>query len=428
MSKPIPVISNLFRVVSTMSSRSFAFVIPRYFDGIAGGAETLMGNIAAHLKARGDSVEVWATCAKDNRTWANEYAPGVSEVSGIPLHRFLVDPRNLDAWIPIQLALHDGQKISTDDQLTWMVESVNSKALYTHIAQHAHEFDALFFGPYLFGTTFWGSLIAPEKSVLFPCLHDESYAYQDVIASMFRQVRGCLFNAAPEMELAQSLYGDIPGSVVGMGFDMPSAEYIAGLEPFFSDDTPYILYLGRKETGKNVHILIDYFVEAKAQGLIPDEVRLAILGGGSFEDLHRPEVLSRNDIVDLPHMSERDKQRLLRHALYLCQPSTNESFSIVIMEAWMVGTPVVVHAACPVTRHHVEVSKGGLYFSSAHDLAGVTKYFLRSSDGRKEHADAGAMYVAREYSWPAVLERFDNALSRLFSGENVGTKEPLGHG
>jgi glycosyltransferase involved in cell wall biosynthesis len=407
-----------------MTCRRFAFVIPRYFDGIAGGAETLMANIAAHLQAQGDKVEVWATCAKDNRTWANEFAPGVTEVNGLPLHRFVVGPRNLDAWIPIQLALHDGQKISTEDQLTWMAESVNSRSLFEHIARHAHEFDALFFGPYLFGTTFWGSLIAPEKSLLFPCLHDESYAYQDVIASMFRQVRGCLFNAVPEMELARSLYGDIPGSVVGMGFDMPSADYVAGLQPYFSDGIPYILYLGRKETGKNVHILIDYFVEAKAQGLIADGVKLAILGGGSFEDLHRPEVLSRSDVVDLPHMSERDKQRLLRHALYLCQPSTNESFSIVIMEAWMVGTPVVVHAACSVTRHHVEESKGGLYFSSAHDLAGVTKYFLSDSEVRRRHAEAGAAYVAHEYAWSSVLKRFDTALERLFSGECSSTKEP----
>lgn len=400
-----------------MSFRKFAFVIPRYFDGIAGGAETLMGSVAARLKARGDSVEIWSTCAKDNRSWSNEFSPGESEVNGIPVHRFLVDPRNLDAWLPIQLALHEGRKISVDDQLTWMAESVNSKALYTHIARHAEDVDALFFGPYLFGTTFWGSLIVPEKSILFPCLHDESYAYQDVIASMFRQVRGCMFNAEPEKELATSLYGEIPGGVVGMGFDVPTVERVVGLEPYFHDGAPYILYLGRKETGKNAHMLIDCFVAAKNEGLIPQEMRLAILGGGSFDDLHRPEVLRRRDVVDLPHMSELDKQRLLRHALYLCQPSTNESFSIVIMEAWMVGTPVVVHAGCSVTRDHVERSRGGLYFSSASDLAGVTRYFLQDSQARRTHAEAGAQYVAREYSWDAVLGRFDAVLSRLLDGE-----------
>jgi glycosyltransferase involved in cell wall biosynthesis len=217
------------------------------------------------------------------------------------------------------------------------------------------------------------------------------------------------------MELARSLYGDIQGGVVGMGFVPPTPEYVEALEPYLSDGAPYILYLGRKETGKNVHILIDYFVEAKAQGLLPHEVRLAILGGGSFDDLHRPEVLSRSDIIDLPHMSERDKQRLLKHALFLCQPSTNESFSIVIMEAWMVGAPVVVHSACPVTRHHVERSRGGLYCSSAHDLAGVVRYFLEDREARRRHAAAGREYVKEEYSWSSVLGRFDDVVERLIA-------------
>jgi glycosyltransferase involved in cell wall biosynthesis len=285
--------------------------------------------------------------------------------------------------------------------------------MYAHIARRAHEFDAIFFGPYLFGTTFWGSLIAPEKSILIPCLHDESYAYQEVIASMFRQVRGCLFNAEPEMYLARSLYGDIRGGVVGMGFEMPSTQSVESLPPYFESRFPYILYLGRKETGKNVHRLIDYFCSAKSDGLIPAEVKLAILGGGSFSDLHRPEAASRDDVIDLPHLSEVEKQRLLKYALYLCQPSTNESFSIVLMEAWMVGTPVAVHGECPVTRHHVVNSRGGLYFSSASDLAGVTQYFLSDGETRQKHAEHGRQYVAQEYSWGAVLERFDRVVTEL---------------
>jgi glycosyltransferase involved in cell wall biosynthesis len=407
----------------------FCFVPPRYFDGIAGGAETLMGGLAHALQARGDAVEILTTCAKDNRTWANDFEAGESVVNGIKVTRFAVDERDLDRWIPIQCALHEGSQISADDQLTWMWESVNSKAMYAHIAQHAPEFDAIFFGPYLFGTTFWGSLIAPEKSILIPCLHDESYAYQEVIASMFRQVLGCLFNAEPEMHLARSLYGEIRGGVVGMGFELPSAQSVGSLSPYFDSTFPYILYLGRKETGKNVHRLIDYFCSAKSDGLIPAEVKLAILGGGSFSDLHRPEAVKREDVIDLPHLSEVEKQRLLRHALYLCQPSTNESFSIVLMEAWMVGTPVAVHAECPVTRHHVVASGGGLYFSSASDLAGVTHYFLSDGDARQKHAELGRRYVEQQYSWGAVLDRFDAQLRGLFerkASDEAKTDAPLG--
>jgi glycosyltransferase involved in cell wall biosynthesis len=397
----------------------FCFVAPRYFDGIAGGAETLIAGLAHALQARGDEVEILTTCAKDNRTWADEFEPGETIVNRIKVTRFKVDERDLDRWIPIQCAIHEGTQVSVNDQMTWMSESVNSKALYAHLVQRRDDFDAIFFGPYLFGTTFWGSLIAPEKSILIPCLHDESYAYLEVIGSMFRQVRGCLFNAEPEMYLARSLYGDIGGGVVGMGFDVPTREHVESLSPYFEDSCPYILYLGRKETGKNVHRLIDYFCAAKNDGLIPPEVKLAILGGGSFSDLHRPEAVSRGDIIDLPHLSEIEKQRLLRHALYLCQPSTNESFSIVLMEAWMVGTPVAVHGECAVTRHHVVKSGGGLYFSSAPDLAGVTRHFLDNPEMARTHAELGRRYVEREYSWGAVLDRFDAVVRELAQGREA---------
>lgn len=405
-----------------MTRRSYCFVLPRYFEGIAGGAETLMGGLARALKSRGDEVEIVATCARDNRTWENELSEGETSVDGIKVTRFPVDKRNLDLWIPIQVAISEGKPVTAAEQLSWMTESVSSQALYSYLVQNGSRFDLSFFGPYLFGTTFWGSMLNPSKSVLIPCLHDESYAYLDVIASMFRQVRGCLFNAQPEMHLARSLYGDVPGDVVGMGFEPPSRDVVAGLEPYFTDGAPYILYLGRKETGKNVQVLIDYFIAAKEEGSIPAEVKLVILGGGSFSDLYRNSALARGDIIDLPHLSEREKQRLLRHALYLCQPSTNESFSIVIMEAWMVGTPVVVHGKCAVTRHHVVESGGGLYFTSSGDLGAVTAFYLERPEARRAHAEAGRRYVEAEYSWGAAIERFDRAVAMLTGPTLMGAK------
>jgi glycosyltransferase involved in cell wall biosynthesis len=403
------------------TSRRFCFVVPRFFEGIAGGAETLMGALALKLHERGDYVELLATCARDNRTWSNEFPSGESSVSGMRLIRFPVDERDLDRWIPIQVAIHEGKTVSYDDQLTWMKESVNSQALYEYLARTGGSFDAIFFGPYLFGTALWGSQIHPNKSILIPCLHDECYAYLDVIAAMFRNVRGCLFNAGPEMQLARSIYGDIRGGVVGMGFNPPNKNEIDLLEPYFEQQFPYILYLGRKEMGKNAHVLMDYFCEAKGLGLIEHETRLVILGGGSFSDLYRQDLLERGDIIDLPHLSERDKQRVIKHALYLCQPSTNESFSIVLMEAWMLGTPVVVHGECPVTKHHVIESAGGLYISAASDLGGVTQFFSESNN-RDQFATRGLNYVNCEFSWEAVLKRFDRCFSSMIKDDSAHTQ------
>lgn len=386
--------------------RRYAFTVPRFGEGIAGGAETLAGALARQLYLRGDDIEVWTTCAKDNRTWENEYPEGKAEEFGLCVKRFPVDARNLDIWIPRQINIHEGLRLSVEDQLAWMSEGVNSTPLYRHIEKHAPSLDAVFFAPYLFGTTFFGALVCPEKSILIPCLHDENYAYTEIMQSLFRQVRGCLFNSAPEQELARMLYGDVRGGEVGMGFDAPA---FVKREPYFKETFPYILYVGRKETGKNVHVLIDCFIAFK--DACPEAVvKLVIVGGGEFSDLHRPQALERGDIVDLSHATEGEKESLITHSLFVCQPSRNESFSIVLMEAWLQGVPVVVSAGCPVTKHHVHESGGGLYFASSEDFAGICRELSGNDALRCSLGEAGREYVARKFNWKVVLERFDEVI------------------
>ncbi|MCB0332205.1 MAG: glycosyltransferase family 4 protein [Bdellovibrionales bacterium] len=393
--------------------RRYAFIPPRFGEEVVGGAETLIANLASKLHARGNHVDIFTTCARDNRTWANEYKQGKSTAYGLPVERFSVDERDLESWIPKQIAISEGMALSVDDQLEWMAHSVNSQALYAHLAAERDNYDAFFFGPYLFGTTFWGSLISPEKSYLIPCLHDEYYAYTDVVRSMFRQVAGCIFNASPEMDLARALVGNVQGGEVGMGFEPLPQNEVDALTPYFEESFPYLVYVGRKETGKNAHLLIDFFIEAKENKQVPDDARLVILGGGDFADLHRPQALERGDVLDVGHVSERDKRRVIKHATALAQPSQNESFSIVLMEAWLLGTPVLVHAHCPVTRYHAIESGGGLYFAEQDDFNGVARELFSNQELCDKLAQAGREYVTSYYDWDAVLDRFDTVMDSL---------------
>ena len=396
--------------------RRYGFVVPRYERGLAGGAETLAAQLAEHLALRGDQVEILTTCARDNRTWANELSAGEEKLGKLTIRRFEVDQRDLERWVPYQLRLHDGMQLTLDEQLEWLQHSVNSSGLYDYIAQQKANFDLLFFAPYLFGTTFWGSLICPERSVLIPCLHDESYAYTEVLASMFRQVRGVLFNASAEADLARRLYGELAGGEVGMGFTPHSAEYVASLAPLLEAARPYVLYVGRKETGKNVHKLIDDFITAKELGILPDQVQLVIAGGGSYSDLGRAEALERADVIDIGYLSEDDKARLIKHSSVLCQPSTNESFSIVLMEAWLLGTAVLVNSDCPVTREHVVDSGGGLYYRGAAEFGATVRALVEDASLRQKLCQAGSEYVQARYSWSAVLARFDVVVESLLEG------------
>jgi glycosyltransferase involved in cell wall biosynthesis len=400
------------------NNKKFLFVLPRYYSGIAGGAETLAGNLAKQLKDRGDQIEIFTTCAKDNRTWENFFATGTSIEAGVKVTRFRVDERNLESWIPKQISISKGIKIGIDAELEWLSQGVNSITLYQETQKRKNEFDLIFFAPYLFATTFWGSLIAEDKAVLIPCLHDESYAYLDSIRCMFSAIKGVLFNALPEKHLAESIYGKLIGDEVGMGFDDFSEDYKDSLTPYFKDNFPYILYMGRKETGKQVHLLIDNFLLAKDAELIPSELKLVIAGGGDFADLGRNAALKRNDILDIAHLDEKDKHRLMRYANLFCQPSVNESFSIVIMESWLLGTAVIVPSNCAVTRYHVEKSSGGLYYSDAFEFAEIVKTIVNDKNIIRQMVQNGREYVLTQYNWPAVLERFDSVVDSILGIKN----------
>ena len=58
----------------------------------------------------------------------------------------------------------------------------------------------------IFGTTYAGSAIHPDHSVLIPCLHDESYAYLSCYREIFRRVEGVAFLTQTELNVARRLY------------------------------------------------------------------------------------------------------------------------------------------------------------------------------------------------------------------------------
>ena len=155
--------------------------------------------------------------------------------------------------------------------------------------------------------------------------------------------------------------------------------------------------------------MLDYFVASKENNQIPKDLSIILVGGGSFEDLLRPQFKDRSDIIDLSYISESEKQSLIKYASCLVQPSVLESFSIVLMEAWRLGTPVIVNAAGAVTKHHTEISGGGLWFDDDQELAACINQIL-DPEIRSDLSLAGYRYVESEFAWEEVVNRFNSLL------------------
>ncbi|MGH7320758.1 MAG: glycosyltransferase family 4 protein [Candidatus Rokuibacteriota bacterium] len=384
------------------------FVVPRYGEGIVGGAETLVRGLAERLAAAGAPVEVLTTCARDHLTWRNVLRSGTVTDRGVTVRRFPVRPRDERAFGALHRRISLGYRLGVEDQLRWAEESVSSPELYAHLLAHRATYDVVCFAPYLFGTTFWGAQLIPERAVLIPCLHDEPFAYLDVVRVMFESCRGFIFNSQPEAELAMRLYGltNQPSGVVGLGFDPPCPTDPVGFRRRHELDGPVLLYLGRKEIGKNVPLLIEYVSRyRKSRG---QSVTLVLAGDGPVTAPPGTE-----GIRDVGYLDGQEKANAYAAATVVCQPSVNESFSIVLMEAWLAGVPVLVHARCAATTHHLSRANGGLAFADYFEFSEALTLLLENAALRSELGAQGRAYVQTEYAWPAVTARLFDALERL---------------
>ncbi|MEP7198323.1 MAG: glycosyl transferase, partial [Chloroflexota bacterium] len=230
-----------------------AFVVPRYGADIVGGAETLARSFAERLPRAEFDVEVWTTCANDLQTWRNVYPAGVTHITGVRVRRFPIDAhmRNEKRYWELMIKFTNRWPTTVADEYEWIAQSAHSPALYAHIAQHGQSYDYLIFLPYLFGTTFYGTTLWPERSLLFPCLHDEPFARFVETRAMMESCRGLLFISPPEMGLARGKLGvrNPRARLVGMGVDDRRGDAERFRRTFNIPD-PFILYAGRFDSMK----------------------------------------------------------------------------------------------------------------------------------------------------------------------------------
>ncbi len=389
-----------------MDEKPIAFVSVRYGEDVVGGAETHARLLAEALQRDGFPVEVLTTCARDAFSWENYYAPGEEIIGGLRVTRFPADRLRLRPRRFHRLArmIDEGWRLSRREELKWLKAVVYSREMCEYLKKNAERYLAVVFIPYLFGTTYLGWERVKEKGVLIPCLHDEPYARLGIFRRMISDARGVFFNTIAERELAKRLYGEkVKGYIVGLGME----DFAGDGERFrrrFGLEGDFVLYSGRREGGKNTPLLVRYFCNYLLHS--GRDLRLVLTGSGSVEVPAGFE----GRVVDLGYLKEEDKRDAYAAATVFCQPSTNESLSIVQLEAWLAGTPTLVHGGCAVTRSHVESSQGGLWFHDYHEFHAALDLLLEQPELRARMGQMGRDYVLRNYSWDRVIGRFRRGL------------------
>ncbi len=393
-----------------MIDYKIAFVTPWYGANIPGGSEALTRTTAEHLQKAGYSVEVLTTCIRDfYADWgSNFYRPGIEMVNDIPVCRFPVQPRNKTTFDHLNWRLMHQLPITTAESQTFINEMIRVPTLYEYIAAHAQEYLFLYI-PYMFTTTTQGAQVCPGRSLVIPCLHDESYLRLPVYRQAFSQVRGMIFLTDVEAELANQFLGQNTQQlreVVGCGLDTGlTGDGHRFRQKHRLQNTPVLLYAGRREMGKNTPLLLNYW-----QQYVREErpnAQLVLIGSGEVE------IPKEANIIDLGFVSVQEKYDAFAGADVFCMPSVHESFSIVIMESWLAGTPVLVHTNCAATRRHCQLANGGLYFGNYPEFAATLNYLFDNRETAVTLGQQGRKYVLSHFHWDIIIQKYRELFQKM---------------
>jgi glycosyltransferase involved in cell wall biosynthesis len=395
-----------------------ALVVQRYGADISGGAELHARYIAEHL-ARHADVEVLTTCAKDYITWQNELPAGVEKVNGLQVRRFPVSrPRDVNDFGRRSQAVFDGTH-SIAEELAWLTsEGPASPELIRHITRVAGEFDFFVFFSYRYYHAWHGARAVPAKAILVPTAERDPAVGLSIFGLLFKGVRALMYNSLEERALIEGVAGrTIPGVVVGVGSDIPERTQPWRFRKKFNVKRPFAIYIGRIDENKGCKQLFEYF--ARYAAIYPHGLDLMLVGSPVLPVPQHPR------IRHVGFLSDEDKFDALAAADVLIMPSAYESLSMVVLEAWALGKPVLANGRCDVLRGQCVRSNGGLYYENFDEFAEALFTLEASGPLGAVFGRNGREFFRRHYAWPVIERKYLDTLDRLQRENTAVTIEAM---
>jgi len=166
---------------------------------------------------------------------------------------------------------------------------------------------------------------------------------------------------------------------------------------------PFFLFVGRLEKIKGLHTLFPVF-----RGY--PQADLLIAGTGTYEAELRRQAAGMANVVFCGAMAQKQLAEYYRHAIAVLVPSVcYEVFGIIILEAYMQRTPVIVHALGGL-EEVVEESQGGFTYRTVEELLAAMERLRADSGLRAEMGERGYRKYVERWSEEAHLEIYFRVL------------------
>jgi glycosyltransferase involved in cell wall biosynthesis len=391
-----------------------AFVVQRYGDDFVGGAERYTASMARGLAADGHDVSVVTSCATSYEDWADEYPPGEAVEHGVTVHRLGVRaPRPNDRFIPLHLRAVDSRDLPLWPwaQERWsQLMGPDMQGADELVGRLAAEHDVTVLVGYHYAQTLRLTEVAAAHgaTVVVPTAHPEGAFHVGRVRQMFEHADRVVCLAPEEADLVASTHGVgdrisyVPCPVDPI--EPPPDEAIdAAVRRRGLERDRYAVVVGRVDPAKGSDDAVTF---ARAfRRYVDPAFRLALIGpGGTAAD--------DPAIVPTGFVPEDEKDALVAGAAVVVQPSYMESFSLALMEGWLLHRPALIQRRSRVLAGHADRSGGGITYEGYADFEAALATLLRSPELAAAMGARGDAYVRREFAWDAVAPAFLDAMER----------------
>ena len=396
-----------------------AIVVQRYGAELNGGAELHARYIAERLARHGD-VEVLTTCARDYISWRNEFAPGVESINGLPVRRFPVSRERHPDDFGRRSERVFRQTHSLADELNWLSsEGPVSPALVRYLRHNKRDYAYCIFFSYRYYHAYHGIRAVASRAVLIPTAERDPALGLAIFGPAFRGVRAIMYNSFEERAMIQGVSGNeaVPGIVVGVGSEVPDHANEQRFRQRTEIKGRFAIYIGRIDKNKGCAELFDHFQRYTTSA--PRKLDLVLIGDPMMSIPSHPR------IHHLGFVTDEEKFDAMAAADVLIMPSYYESLSMVTLEAWAQGLPVLVNGACDVLHGQVVRSNAGLYYTGYEEFAEALQLLETNRRLRTALGANGRAFFRQHYAWPVIERKYLDMLDQLQSEDRAGVTRTL---
>ena len=124
-------------------------------------------------------------------------------------------------------------------------------------------------------------------------------------------------------------------------------------------------------------------------------------------------------------LSDQERLQALEAATVVVVPSPYESLSLLALEAFAVGTPVLSNARSEVLVEHCHKSNAGLYYADRDEFVECLACSSPTSACAPRWGATAATTSAQNYRWDVILGKYERMFAKAATGSEVERAEEL---